>query len=336
MNARWRRRTGTAFYKYVPENVKSNVLPSYVIGCLTKEGKLDWTRMRNTLDNFARTEEEKIKAVSSASTSNDLSDARIWCPIYDPNVSYIAYGPSRLTCDAKFPDTQDDVKTYQDYMVKKRGFQVDAKSKLFAVQRLWHLPRKVHKEFANLAFFDKWKKKNLETELEVSPTILQDGERSPCDGLVAALLPHDACLEAPIPDASLFLHCLILPQILYHMDQINTAQAFVSHCLEHLPKLGSYLQKISKDSLDNILEATTARSCAMGINYDRLEYLGDAVLKMVHTDALLNSRDLRKWVGFLHEGDLTLLRSAMGSNKRLMTAAKSAGLDRYILVKVRY
>ena len=180
--------------------------------------------------------------------------------------------------------------------------------------------------------FDTWKKR-LETDLDLPDELLQAGERSPCDGLVAALMPVEACLEAPIPDASLFLHCLILPQILYHMDQLMTAQLFVEHCKEHLPILGGHLQKISNDSFESILEALTAKSCILERNYDRLEWLGDSVLKLIHTDALLNSRDLRKWVSYLHEGDLSVLRSAMGSNHRLMNASKAAGFDRYILFR---
>ncbi len=180
--------------------------------------------------------------------------------------------------------------------------------------------------------FDVWKQK-LKTELDVPDTVLQDGERSPCSGLVAALLPPSACIEAPIADASLFLHFLLLPQVLYHIDQIMTAQLFVDHCLEHLPILGSHVDTISKESFDDILEALTAKSCIMSKCYDRLEWLGDAVLKLIHTDSLVHSRDLRKWVSFLHEGDLSLLRSAMGSNNRLTNAAKSAGFDRYILFK---
>ena len=44
------------------------------------------------------------------------------------------------------------------------------------------LLRKAHREFASFVFFDKWN--NIEIELEVSPIILQDGERSSFDGLI--------------------------------------------------------------------------------------------------------------------------------------------------------
>jgi dsRNA-specific ribonuclease len=82
------------------------------------------------------------------------------------------------------------------------------------------------------------------------------------------------------------------------------------------------------------MEALTAKSCSLPFNYDRLEYLGDAVLKLIQTDSLLYSTNerLTQWLKCLHEGDLSALRSAMGCNERLQEAAKKNGIDRFILV----
>jgi len=332
MNARWRRRTKSAFYRYKPEKVQNGILPPYVVGCLNEDGDIDWVRIKKTIQDFSRPEEERRKATLQSSKIHDLPLPRIWCPLYDPLVSYIVYGPSNLKCNSPFPDQDETIKTYYDYFAKVREFEVDASGPLFAVQRQWYLPRKMQRQ-SNLAMFpQEWKQKSV-IELDAPDYVLQGGERSPCDGLVAALLPHDASVEAPIADASLFLHLVLLPQILFHLDQLMTAQLFLDHCLEHLPILGSYLESISKDTFDYILEALTAKSCAMTKNYDRLEWLGDAVLKLIHTDALINSRELKRWVLYLHEGYLSLLRSAMGSNNRLTNAAKSAGFDNFILYK---
>lgn len=249
----------------------------------------------------------------------------------DPFLTYISYGPTKLTCNAPFPVQTEDVKNYSDYFTKIRKFPVDNSCRLFAVQRLWYQPRKFHKKTTTKLF--EMHKQKLQTELDVPDEVLGDGERSPCKSLVAALLPLSACVEARIADSSLFLHLLLIPQILYHLDQIMTAQLFLEHCCLHLPILGKILTEISKDSFDDILEALTAKSCVLPTSYDRLEWLGDAVLKLIHTDSLVHSRDLRKWVSYLHEGDLTSLRSAMGSNNRLTNAAKSAGFDKFILYK---
>ncbi len=234
-----------------------------------------------------------------------------------------------MDCGAPFLQQDEEIKSYSDYFTKKRGFEISDSTRLFEVQRHWHLSQTM---LQHTAIFDNCKK-NFTTDLDRDQSVLQNVEKS-CEGLVAALLPMDACLEAPIADAALMLHSLVLPQVLYHMDRVMTAQLYVQHCSEYLPVLGSHLRSISKDSFDDVLEALTAKSCGLpDFNYDRLEWLGDAVLKLIHTDALLHSKDLRKWVSYLHEGDLSVLRSAMGSNMRLMQASKAAGFDRFILFR---
>lgn len=61
--------------------------------------------------------------------------------------------------------------------------------------------------------------------------------------------------------------------------------------------------------------------------------MGDAVIKLIHTDALLSSMVLREWVNYLHEGDLSLLRAALGSNETLAKAAKNTNFDRFIYAR---
>lgn len=351
LNGRWRKRTGSSFYVYNESKIRDRILPFYVVGCLTKRGLLDLKRMLSVVLEYGRNIEERKAAVKAYNRKYDLQSPRIVCPVYDPNVNYILYGPSKLTCAAAFPDCGEDVNTYGDYFRNCKHQRIDDSCILYSVQRQWNLPRKMQKrrESSRSDTFQKDPK-------PYSDLVLNDGERSPCHGLDAALLPIDLCLEAPIADASLLLHCLILPQLLFHIDNILTTQAFVDHCTSNLPILGSYIRQVSMDCFDDLLEALTAKSCGMDKNYDRLEFVGDAVLKLIHTDALLHSTTLRNWVGYLHEGtsmalqifcfrdddlliffvslgDLTTLRSAMGSNERLMQASISSGLERYILFR---
>ena len=304
MNARWRRRTGSAFFIYNTDKVRNGILPPFVVGCLTKDDQMDLARIRQTVHDYGRSDSERTAAAKASDCYSDLKAPRIWCPLYDQHVSYIAHGPSELKAEAPFPDTSADIKTYSDYFNIRSLHKVSASSQLFAVQRQWHLPRRIPKKVSP-TLFDTWKKK-LETELDVPDAVLHDGERNPCQGLVAALMPIDVCTEAPIADASLFLHCLILPQILFHTERLMTTQLFIDHCSENLPILGSYLKIISKDCFEDIIESLSAKSSGMARNYDRLEYLGDAVLKLIHTDALLHSTALRNWVSHLHEGKNTL------------------------------
>lgn len=44
---------------------------------------------------------------------------------------------------------------------------------------------------------------------------------------------------------------------------------------------------------------------------------GDAVLKMIQTESLLKSTELRDWLKFLHEGDLSTIRQ--GKRKMFRT-----------------
>ena len=152
-----------------------------------------------------------------------------------------------------------------------------------------------------------------------------------CEGLVSILLPQEACIEAPIADPCLMLHSILLPQILYELERMETIHRFTQHC-SRWPKLSKCLQMMK---LEDITLAMTAKSCALDdFCYDRLEYLGDAVLlKVIHTDTLINAEDgeLRHWFHCLHEGDLTELRTVMGCNSRLKQIATSAGFDVFIL-----
>lgn len=59
-------------------------------------------------------------------------------------------------------------------------------------------------------------------------------------------------------------------------------------------------------------------------NYERQEFLGDAVLEMVSSDHLYHEHP------DMPEGDLTKLRASMVCEPALANAARSFGLDRYI------
>jgi hypothetical protein len=124
--------------------------------------------------------------------------------------------------------------------------------------------------------------------------------------LGVVLLPIDACTETEVADTYMALLCAVLPQFLYHIDCNLIADAFRRHCGANLPCLGRYLERVPRSS---IVEALSAKSARLEKSYDRFEWLGDAVLKILQTDALLQTPELRQWVQCLHEGDLTKLRS---------------------------
>jgi hypothetical protein len=98
----------------------------------------------------------------------------------------------------------------------------------------------------------------------------------------------------------------MVPQLLYYMERTLAAKAFIVHCHTDLPILAACLAGLS---ISKVVAVLTANSCGEIDSYERLEWLGDAVLKLVQTDALIKSIDHSVWMENLHEGDLSCARS---------------------------
>lgn len=300
-NGRWRKRTGSTHFRKIERDEEQGIISPYLVGCLSSDGKLDWAHMRQIIADANRTEEELKKA---ALAFNSDMEPRIWAPLYDPNVPYIAYGPSNQDCGAPFPDNLPGVKTFQDYFAQEREYAVPKESKLYVVQRLWYLQSEsLESRKLRLSLADE---SDAATKIPVPEQPPPAHGYRVCDELATVLLPIDACMETEVSDAYMALLCAVLPQFLYHIDCNLIADAFRRHCSTSLPCLGKYLERVRRDEL---MEALAAKSCRLERCYDRLEWLGDAVLKLLQTDALLQTPDLRQWVQCLHEGDLTRLRS---------------------------
>lgn len=98
---------------------------------------------------------------------------------------------------------------------------------------------------------------------------------------------------------------------------------------ENIPRLARKLG-IPKDKIPVLREALTHRTYAVEhhLAYDnqRLEFLGDAVLEIVHTEALY-----RRYPE-LPEGDLTKIRSALSCENTLAQIARGLELGSYLLI----
>ena len=90
------------------------------------------------------------------------------------------------------------------------------------------------------------------------------------------------------------------------MEPYLVVDAFLRHCKDHMPSLAKCLAALPPEK---VAEALTAKSSAEQGSYEKLEWLGDAVLKLIQTDSLLYSKEFADFVPFLHEGDLSTLRS---------------------------
>ncbi|KAG0246227.1 Dicer-like protein 1 [Mortierella sp. GBA43] len=100
--------------------------------------------------------------------------------------------------------------------------------------------------------------------------------------------------------------------------------------LDGLLKADEFLSqhKLTQIRIPLMLEALTTSEMGHAMNYQRLELLGDTFLKFLITLHLYI--DLPN----LDEGQLTIRRAALVSNKRLKNRARRLGMDRYIVKHV--
>lgn len=110
---------------------------------------------------------------------------------------------------------------------------------------------------------------------------------------------------------------LLIPSILYHLWRNSLAAQLKS----------SVLAEVGFTTVDYIIIATNAPSANEATNYQRLEFFGDSVLK------LLVSAHLYKAHCYWPEGYLSRGRDQLVSNSRLFRAALEARLDSYIVTE---
>ena len=274
--------------------------------------------MRRRLEEGKRDKKKRTAAVLTLSDKESLLAPRLWCPLYDTTATYIVYGPSGQLSNSLFPFEKEGVITYRDYFRTQHGYVVPANSQLFVAQRLWRLPSRQ----SNLSASN-------QKDCAPSHQDVDHRYRYPyCNGLASVKLSKDACFEPPLADSNVFLLITLIPQLLYCMERNLTVHAFIYHCKENLPVLGACLATLP---IENVLEVLTTSSCGEGESYEKLEWLGDAVLKLIQTDSLIKSINMTIWIQNLHEGELTSLRSEMGSNKRLAELCRLLSIDRFIL-----
>ena len=294
MNSRWRRKSRKEWFYCRDKDSSSDIVAPYMVALLSAEGQLHWEGMRKIIDLSNRSEEERT-SVGRKLASPDNRMPKICSPTYNLNVYYIVHGPSLLACDANFPE--DDFASFQDYYSEKWGFKVSKDCRLVAAQVFWALP-------VQPLQVSEGQEICVDEKQFVTPE--GAGEWRFIPSLRVVLLPIDACMEAQVSDVALSALLVLLPQFLYHVDQYLVAKAFVGHCVANLPRLGGVLEKLAPEV---VIMAMSAKVADYGQNYEQLEWLGDAVLKLVQTDCLLQSPELKMWISCLHEGDLSTLRT---------------------------
>jgi endoribonuclease Dicer len=128
------------------------------------------------------------------------------------------------------------------------------------------------------------------------------------------ILPLASTAIFPMPEEMFSLFALF-PRLLHRVQDVWRARC---------ARIGLGLPPILDDRL---IEATTLPAAAAGFNNQRLETLGDSVLKLCTSVHLYN-----KYLHF-HEGQLDNLRQRFISNRTLMYRAKAIGLEHFLNVE---
>lgn len=127
--------------------------------------------------------------------------------------------------------------------------------------------------------------------------------------------PAEQCSVDKLP-MKYAMFTLFVPSI------IHTVEIFlVAHELAN-----SILLPIGFENLELVLTAISASVAREATNYQRLEFLGDSLLKL-HTSLHLSAANL-----YWHEGLLSAAKDKIVSNLRLTKATIETGLDKFILL----
>ncbi|KAI9662216.1 MAG: Dicer-like protein 2 [Bathelium mastoideum] len=149
--------------------------------------------------------------------------------------------------------------------------------------------------------------KSLEQQQESQP----DEPDSQSDDI---MVPAELCVFRNVP-VKYHSSMRFLPSILYHVEMILTGRRLQRELMGD----------VQFRTITELVQAITCPQTALQDNYERLEFLGDSVLKFQTTGQVYC--DHPNW----HEGYLTRQRNVLVSNISLAKAAVSCGLDKFIL-----
>jgi hypothetical protein len=283
-NSRWSRKSRKIFYQSRTQDQYDAVIPPYLVAILSSGGELDWDFMKELVAESKRSIEERTNAAREVSPTTQLRKPRICCTSYNEFLPYVVFGPTGKSCGAQVSYEMDGVKTYCEYYEKVHSLEFSRDCPIFQAHRLWSLPSGLPK-----------KPKPRES--------IGDSQNAVFD---IVEIPQPAFIEEPLANAHVALLCLFLPQVLFTFERQQKTEAFIKHCEVHIPTLGTCFRRMN---FSRVALALTTKSCNPDENYDSWEWVGDAVLKLLQTDSILKSARLKHFVRFLHEGDLSMLRS---------------------------
>lgn len=134
--------------------------------------------------------------------------------------------------------------------------------------------------------------------------------------LYATVLPTSRCIMDDMPFEYVRFG-LLIPSIMRRLE-ISLLADMLSTTL---------LKSVDIGDMDLIATAISASSARESSNYQRLEFIGDSVLKMCTSIQLMGEYPL--W----HEAYLSSMKDRLIANSRLSRAAIESGLDKFIITK---
>ncbi|TVY48374.1 Dicer-like protein [Lachnellula occidentalis] len=141
-------------------------------------------------------------------------------------------------------------------------------------------------------------------------------DHKPSSKPFSVVLPTSRCTVDDIPFAFVQFG-LFIPSIMHR---------FASYLIaEKLSK--SILKKVDISDLELIRTAIIASSANEGISYQRLEFLGDSILKLCTSIQLIAAYPL------FHEGYLSAKKDRLVANSRLSRGCLEVGLDQFIITR---
>ncbi|KAI3317473.1 RNase3 domain-containing protein [Xylariaceae sp. AK1471] len=136
------------------------------------------------------------------------------------------------------------------------------------------------------------------------------------DGRYPRALPVSRCTLDTV-DRSKAYFGAIIPPIIHMLEIYLTAEKLCQ----------TLLAKVAFSNVSLVLTAISSRAAGEATNYERLEFLGDSILKLLATlSVMIQYPDYP-------EGYLSALKDRIVSNSRLCRASVDKGLDRFILTK---
>ncbi|XP_031478988.1 endoribonuclease Dicer homolog 3a-like [Nymphaea colorata] len=248
---------------------------------------------------------EKIHLVDGSYGFHDLKDMIVFA-IHTGRFYYVAELVNDATADSPFDGSYDSAKpsynTYTDYFKKKYGINLHYKTQPLLWLKQCH---KAHNLLSNRGQEDGSLNSNGESD-SVSPAKEQQGY---------VYMPPELLIRLDV-SKDILKSFYLLPSLVHRMESKMLAS--------QLRRAICFRPDGHQIPVDLILEALTTRRCAEDFSLERLELLGDSVLKYV-VSCNLFLKYPRK-----HEGHLSSLRSSAVCNATLHRLATTRKLQNYI------